>query len=105
MKFDASKLEAYFKLWPDFNETLNKLLVQHSIAVEGLTQDQTVNCIKQMIAAGDFTRYVRTDIHAQTIVYEPYSRCMNLEMEVERLKKQLALLTTELDKHNEDHYV
>ncbi len=88
MKLDYAKLKTQFAQWPDFDKQLDELIAQHQLSEEHLTKEQFAHCIKQMIAAGDFTRYVRVDNQAQQVIYEPYSRCMDLEMEIDKLKAE-----------------
>ena len=92
MKFDYAKLNERFAHWPDFDKQLDELIKQHQLAEELLTKDLFAQCIKQMIAAGDFTRYIRVDNNAQQVTYEPYKLCQQLEMEVEKLKAEIKSL-------------
>lgn len=96
MKFDYAKLNERFAHWPDFDKQLDELIKQHQLAEERLTKDLFAQCIKQMIAAGDFTRYIRVDNTAQQVTYEPYKLCQQLEMEVEQLKATVAELQNQL---------
>ena len=74
----------------DLTGHLEKLVRQHNLAVEKLTERQFVEALKQMIAAGDFVKYVRADDNAQTVSYEPFR-------EVEMLRTALAELRSEMD--------
>jgi hypothetical protein len=96
MNIDYAKLKTQFAQWPDFDKQLDELIAQHQLSEEHLTKEQFAHCIKQMIAAGDFTRYVRVDNQAQQVIYEPYNRCMDLEMQVEKLKATVAELQNQL---------
>lgn len=69
-------------------EALNKFVHEYSLAEEKLTKEQFAEAIRQMIAAGDFCRYLipTKDGMGSTVVYDPYRECERLRSENRRLK-------------------
>jgi hypothetical protein len=55
----------------DISKVIEAMVSKHNLAVETLTEHQLAEAIRQAIAAGDFTRFVRTD-GAQSVVYLPF---------------------------------
>lgn len=69
-----------------FEQAVDRLVREHNLAVENLTERQLVDLLKQMIAAGDIVRYVVQEPgceQKQCMVYQPFR-------EVERLKARNA---------------
>jgi hypothetical protein len=79
----------------DFSSTtllegcVQKLVQQHSIACEELTERQMADAIKQAIMAGDFQKVVRARDGGQQVLYMPYHGLEGLRSENQRLKKLL----------------
>lgn len=65
-------------------ELLATIAAGHAAMVESLTVAQFCDALRQMIASGDFVRYVTPD-GAQRVVYEPFR-------ELERLRADKARL-------------
>lgn len=72
---------------------------QHNLAVEGLTEEQFVNCIKQAINCGDFKRLIRQGDNAQQIIYIPFEAQQRYENRIKTLEEWICLNT---DKNPDD---
>lgn len=53
-------------------EAIDKLVSEHNLAVESLTQKQLAEAIKQALLSGDFTRFVQAGNGAQAVIYIPF---------------------------------
>jgi len=53
------------------DKSILRMIRNHGIAVEQLTERQMADAIKQAIKAGDFIRHVRVDNQAQSVTYIP----------------------------------
>jgi hypothetical protein len=64
-----------------------EMVRKNSIAIEGLTEQQIAEAIKQAALAGDFTRhiYMTGQGHAQSVTYIPYQGVEDLRAENARL--------------------
>jgi hypothetical protein len=74
------------------DEAIEKAVMAHSIAINDLTEAQTVQVFKQAIACGDISRLVRVDNHAQKVIYIPFARAQQLEGKLESAKECLRTL-------------
>lgn len=78
----------------DWEKPIWKLIQEHNLRVEKLTQEQLVDLISQMIASGDIVRYVQETgpgqmDYAQKMVYQPFHEVERLTAEVRELKGKL----------------
>jgi len=71
------------------HDAVDRLVREHAIAVEKLTERQTVEAITQAILAGDFTRYVVAGSNAQQVVYAPFQEAERLRARVQDLEEEL----------------
>lgn len=71
---------------PDFFKEFAR---KHNLAVEQLTENQFAEAIRQMIACGDFIRYVQVNSGAQQVVYIPFAREQELQTKITELEKLL----------------
>jgi hypothetical protein len=55
----------------DFTDLFSQLVKKHQLAVEGLTEKQLAEAIRQAIASGDFQRNLCLD-GAQSVIYLPW---------------------------------
>ncbi len=70
-------------------ETIRKLIVEHALATEKLTEQQLVEALRQALASGDFVRNIRVDAQTQQVSYLPFR---NLELHNAEIQKlRLAL--------------
>jgi hypothetical protein len=77
---------------PPIKERFIKQMIQnHSIAVESLTEKQLAGVIRQMIASGDFLRFVSFDGSAQGMTYEPYRERDALAARVRELESVVSM--------------
>lgn len=72
-----------------FRVATEKLVREHQIAIEGLTEQQLVSALKQAIQCGDFQRLVVGTSDAQQVIYVPYVREQELEARVKALEECL----------------
>ena len=66
---------------------LEKLIRDHNLQLEGLTEQQFVDAIMQAIKAEDFTRLISPDGQSK-VVYAPYRRVLALEARIAALEAQ-----------------
>lgn len=85
---------------PDLQQLTDKLVREHGLAHERLTEKQIADAIRQALLAGDFTMHVVAETGAQTVTYIPYQGVEELRDEVRRLKSLIESLT-EGDKPSE----
>lgn len=77
-----------------FDEEIFKLIREHNILDEKLTENQMAEALKQALACGDFVRNIhlsRSGSYQSNVTYIPYR-------EVERLKSQIKRLNDALSK-------
>lgn len=60
---------------------INRLIQDHRIKVESLTEDQLAEAVKQAIKSGDFVRFIHRYNGGQSVVYEPFYEKGQLERE------------------------
>jgi len=68
---------------------IEKLARRCNLAIEGLTEEQLAEAIKQAILCGDFQRHVITGTTAQSVVYLPYATERGLRGRVAALEATL----------------
>lgn len=81
------------------DEAIEKAVKAHSIAINDLTEQQTVEVFKQAIACGDIRRLVRVDNAAQTVIYIPFQRDQELEFKLARAKLVLQQCRDVIDRN------
>lgn len=81
------------KTVPDFTaklaEATQRMIKEYQIRVDGLTEEQLAEAIKQAVVAGDFQRLLFVD-GSQAVAYRPYR-------DVEDLRNELALTRGRLE--------
>lgn len=99
----------------DLDAALTKLMREHALGIERLTEAQFVQALKQALASGDFeTQVVCNPVikeplpwngefkpsdasfqvtHTQSVTYEPFRRVTELEARITELEQQLAAAT------------
>ena len=70
-------------------DTIAKLVHEHALALESLTEQQFVCAIKQALDCGDFSRCVQISTGAQAVVYIPYAREQELKYRIAQLEALL----------------
>lgn len=70
---------------------IEKLVKEHGIATNDLTERQLVDAIYQALRAGDFARNVTTG-GAQCVIYEPFRETERLKGEIADLKQEIVAL-------------
>lgn len=78
-----------FRDGPALMEVVDRLVLEHNLACEQLTEKQLVEALAQALACGDFQRYVTTN-GDQTVVYLPYCEEERLRARIEELEKKLS---------------
>ena len=73
----------------EINGQIERLVKEHQLAQEQLTEKQLVEVIRQAIAAGDFIRFVNQDKDSQAIVYLPFAEKERLEARIKDLEEGL----------------
>jgi len=81
-------------LWIEQNnarikQNLDEIRRKHNLAVDKLNEQQFVDVLRQMIASGDFVRYVeigKEGKESQKIVYIPFRKVCDLQMEISKLR-------------------
>lgn len=71
-----------------FADASLKLIREHNIAVEALTESQLSEAFMQAVACGDFTRLVTTD-ERQSVIYVPFANEQQHLSEINRLRELL----------------
>lgn len=79
---------------PTVQKAIDDLIQKYHLASNELTERQIAHTILQMLACGEFTRYLVINSDKQTVVYLPYKREQELLSEIEELKLKLSELTT-----------
>lgn len=84
-----------------FQERAHKVITdaiqKYNLAVEGLTEEQFVNALKQAINCGDFKRLVRQGDNAQQIIYIPFEREQALISRIRKLEEFIDSCGTDPD--------
>lgn len=85
-------------------EACLKLVQKHQVYIDGLTERQVAEALKQAVECGDFQIHVVVDpgpkaalTHRQGVSYIPGRRVAELEAEVAELREELARLTAVLN--------
>lgn len=89
MKYDKDKLTA--ELNKQLRADCERLIAQRNISIENWRKEQIADLFEQFIKSGDLVCYVNQSQDKQSIVYIPYRRAQELELQVKELK---ALLST-----------
>lgn len=75
----------------DINETLKAFAKKYALKADEMTQDQFAGVLRQMIASGDFKRYLTTD-GRQAVFYTPFADVQRLKREIKELKTRIEEL-------------
>jgi hypothetical protein len=65
--------------FPGLEEALRRLVKEHALAVEKLTEVQLVEVIRQALECGDLMRHVEVDTSKQCVSYVPYRRLQEVQ--------------------------
>ena len=80
-------------------ETIRRLIADHALATEKLTEQQLAEALRQALDSGDFVRNVRVDSNAQTVHYIPYRERERLKEENQNLRAALEQIIRFADTH------
>lgn len=75
----------------EYDAMLTKLIREHALAVEALTEKQLVELLKQIIESGDIMRYVTGEGNKQALAYVPFAEADRLRNKVAELEQALAV--------------
>lgn len=75
-----------------YQAALDELIRKHQIAVNGLTEHQLAEAIRQACACGDFQRHVCPSNSSQFVVYIPHAREAYLLNKVRELETEQTAL-------------
>jgi len=81
----------------EFEKKLEDLIRRYNLAVAELTENQFVSALRQAIACGDFTRLIRQEDSAQSVVYVPFAREQELRSRIARLERRLSACGVSID--------
>ena len=70
-------------------QTMLRVMREHQIAFDSLTEAQFAEAIRQALSCGDFIRHVVAGTDAQQVIYLPYAREQELESRITRLEAAL----------------
>lgn len=79
------------------DEAIAKVIREHCLGVERLTEAQFVDALKQALASGDFMRHIQVGSSAQAVTYVPFR-------EVEALRSRIRELEAEIERRDEDDH-
>lgn len=74
------------------DEATRKLVREHNIACEQLTERQIANALRQAIECGDFQKFVHKDGASQHVAYIPFQREQELRGRVRELEDRIEQL-------------
>lgn len=84
---------ADFKPTNSNQEAIEKMVHEHNLTVDKLTELQLAEALRQAILCGDFIRLVQTDtsfpVHRQSITYIPFRREQELKARIQELESAL----------------
>lgn len=80
-----------------FERALIRVVQENAIAIEGLTEKQVVQVLKQAIAAGDIQRLMTISGDQQSVLYLPFAEIEKVRNERLRLKEALQIISSALD--------
>ena len=72
-------------------KSLLRIIREHSLAIDKLTEEQMVGAMRQAVDNGDFIRLVQTNTLGQDVIYIPYYEQEKLRSENNRLREFLKL--------------
>lgn len=86
---------------PELDRAVKRLVYEHNLREESLTQRQLVEAIKQAIASGDFIRQVsvppgNTFGAKQCVAYIPYRQAVEHQRTIIELEERIAQLEAEV---------
>lgn len=67
------------------NDATQRLIREHRLAVESLTENQLAEAIRQALACGDFVRHVVVGSDAQQVCYVPYAQYQEISTKYDEL--------------------
>ena len=88
MKYDKDKFAE--EINKQLRADCERLIKQRNINIENWLKEQIADVFEQLIKSGDIVRYVDQAKDKHSVVYIPYRRAQELELEVKELKALLA---------------
>lgn len=67
-------------------EAIASIVRCNQLAIEGLTEKQVAEAIRQAFACGDFIKLTQVGSNSQNVIYIPFANASRLDAEIERLK-------------------